>query len=83
MRAEALLADHLDHGDFNGVVVRKGTVGAFLHNARVFTDPAACAEDRMVAERDIAEAVPALHALGLFDVLQIRDEQLRAFVDTH
>jgi hypothetical protein len=83
VRAEDLLPDNVNQGDFNGVQVRKGTVGAFLANARVLTDPAASAEARQIAERDLVEGLPALRALGLFEVLQIRDETLRALVDSH
>jgi hypothetical protein len=63
--------------------VRKGSVGAFLANARVLEDPSASAEARAIAERDIIDALPGLRALGLFDVLMIRNERLRAFVEAH
>jgi hypothetical protein len=81
MRAEDLLPDNVNQGQFNGVTVRKGSVGAFLVNARVLSDPAASAESRATAERDILEALPALRAIGLFDVLQVRDERLRVLVE--
>ena len=78
MRAEDLLPDHLDHTRIDGVLVRKGSVGAFLANARVWSD--GDADARAQAERHIAEALPALRALGLFEVLEIRDARLRAWV---
>ncbi|RON47169.1 hypothetical protein [Pseudomonas frederiksbergensis] len=77
MRAEDLLPDDLNQGEFNGTTVRKGTVGAFLINARVLVDPLSSDEQRRQAEQDIIEALPALRALGLFEILQLRDEQLR------
>jgi hypothetical protein len=83
MRAEAVLPDHTNAAEIDGVVVRKGTVGAFLANARTLADPAASADARAIAERDIVDALPALRALGLFDVLAIRDDALRRFVDEH
>lgn len=83
MRAEDLLPDDANQRDFNGVAVRKGTVGAFLANAKMLTDPAASAAARAAAERDIIASLPALRALGLFDVLEIRDARLRALVDAH
>jgi hypothetical protein len=83
MRAEDLLPDHLSKGDFDGVSVRKGTAGAFLVNARVWIDASAAANERIVAERDIVDSLPALRALGLFNVLQIRDPRLQALVDSH
>ena len=83
MRAEDMLPIHIDQAEIDGVTVRKGTVGAFLANARVWRDPAASAEAKGAAERDIVDALPALRALGLFDVLDIRDDALRAFVAAH
>ncbi|MBB5369391.1 MULTISPECIES: hypothetical protein [unclassified Janthinobacterium] len=80
MRAEDLLPDEQNQGQFNGLTVRKGTVGAFLLNARSWLDPASSADQRKDAERDIVEALPALHALGLFDLLQVRDAKLRELV---
>ena len=80
MRAQDFLPDHVDQGELNGVIVRKGTVGAFLVNVRTLSDPAASEAARATAERDILEALPTLMGPGLFDVFDIRDEQLRALV---
>ena len=81
MRAQDILPDHIDHGSFDGVVVRKGTVAAFLANAKTLARADATAAERAAAQRDIADSLPALRALGLFDVLAIRDDALRAWVD--
>lgn len=81
MRAEALLPDDLNQGEFNGTTVRKGTVGAFLINARVLADAGASDEQRQRAEQDIIEALPALRALGLFEILQVRDKHLRGLCE--
>ncbi|MCC7703300.1 hypothetical protein IGS59_13700 [Janthinobacterium sp. GW460P] len=80
MRAEDVLPDQQNQGQFNGVTVRKGTVGAFLANARLWLDEASSVDDKAIAERDIADALPALHALGLFDIVQVRDLALRKLV---
>ncbi|RYE54457.1 MAG: hypothetical protein EOP20_11845, partial [Hyphomicrobiales bacterium] len=61
--------------------IRKGTVAAFLANARTWTNASACADERALAQAQIVEDVAALRALGLFDVLEIRDVNLRAFVE--
>jgi hypothetical protein len=83
VRATDVLSDEANEREFNGVIVRKGSVGAFLANVRTLADPAALAEARTGAERDIIEMLPALRALGLFDVFEIKDERLRALVETH
>lgn len=80
MRAEDVLPDQQNQGQFNGVTVRKGTVGAFLANARLWMDETSSDTERNSAERDILDALPALHALGLFDILQVRDAALRELV---
>lgn len=80
MRAEDVLPDQQNQGQFNGVTVRKGTVGAFLANARLWLDEASSVDDKAIAERDIVDALPALHALGLFDIVQVRDLALRKLV---
>ncbi|AYQ40362.1 preprotein translocase subunit SecD [Burkholderia aenigmatica] len=81
MRAEQMLPDHADRIEADGTTIRKGTVGAFLVNARVLADPDATPADRARAEADTIDALPALRALGLFDVLEVRDPALRAWLD--
>jgi hypothetical protein len=80
MRADQILPDDVNHGQFGGLAIRKGTVAAFLANARAWTHAGADAAARAHAAREIERDLPALRALGLFDVLEIRDERLRAFV---
>ncbi|KVH60097.1 hypothetical protein [Burkholderia cepacia] len=81
MRAEQMLPDQTDRITLGDTTIRKGTVGAFLVNARVLTDPNAAPADRARAEADAIDALPALRALGLFDVLEVRDAALRAWLD--
>jgi hypothetical protein len=81
MRAEQMLPDHADRIEVGGTTIRKGTVGAFIANARVLADPGASAAERATAEADLIDTLPALRALGLFDVLEVRDAALRAWLD--
>jgi len=81
MRADQILPDDASHGEFRGVTVRKGTVAAFLANARTWADARAGADERAQAQAQIVADMPALRALGLFEVLEIRDQALRALVD--
>ncbi len=83
MRPEDVLPDDVNRGELGGISIQKGSVGAFLANARIIADPAVSAEDRAAAERDLVALLPGLRALGLFDVLAIRDEKLRALVNRH
>lgn len=81
MRAEQVLPDSINQTEIGGTTIRKGTVAAFLANARVWCDPAASEAAHAEAEADMVEAMSALHLLGLFDVLEIRDHALREWVD--
>jgi len=83
MHAADILPDDINNVTLNGISVRKGTVGAFLANARVWVDPLTPTNERTAAENDIVDALPALRSLGLFDLLEIRDAGLRALVDSH
>ncbi len=83
MRAEEVLPDNVNEVELSGVSVRKGSVGAFLLNAQALSDPATTEEARTTVLRDIEEGLPALRALGLFDVFEIREPMLRSFVETH
>ena len=81
MKAEDVLPDGVDRTNASGIAVRKGTVAAFLANARTIADDASPAEARREAERDILDALPALRAIGLFDVLEVRDARVRALTE--
>ena len=81
MRAEQVLAETVNETEINGVTIRKGTVAAFLANARVWIDASASEAARTQVEADMVDALPALRAVGLFDVLEIRDSALRSWVN--
>lgn len=83
MRAEDILSEDQNQVERDGVVIRKGSVGAFLANANIWCDPTANAEQRLAAEGDILAVLPALRVLGLFEVFAIRDTALRQLVETH
>lgn len=81
MRPDHILPDHANEVQIHGIPVRKGSVGAFLANAVALHDPAVTGAARDALLGDIEALLPALRALGLFDVFEIRDPQLRAFVE--
>ncbi len=81
MRAEDVLPNHLNAASVNGTTVRKGTIAAFIVNARIVADADALPAARAIAERDILDSAPALHAIGLFDVMAVRHDRVRALVE--
>ncbi len=80
MRAEDILADDTNEATFEGVTVRKGTVGAFLANVRVWSNPGASVDDQRLAEQEIIQSLPALKAIGLLDVFEPKDGRLRELI---
>ena len=83
MKAQDIIPDGQDFTVIDGHTVRKGSVGAFLANARVLEDPDATADERRVARDDLAALIPTLDALGLFDVFELRSPALRDEVARH
>ncbi|MFH0131011.1 hypothetical protein ACGLHS_12430 [Variovorax sp. VaC1] len=83
MQAQDVLPDGQDFVVRNGLTLRKGSVGAFLANAQLLQDPLATPEARQAAERDLIALLPALDALGLFDVFELRSPALRDEVARH
>jgi len=76
MRADDLPPVDQDAPERNETAIRKGSVGAFLVNGKLWSDPGASVGDRAAAERVITQPLPALRALGLSAVLAIRDAEL-------
>ncbi|MGJ7608725.1 hypothetical protein ACSFA7_30610 [Variovorax sp. LT1R20] len=83
MQAQDVLPDGQDFVVRNGLQLRKGSVAAFLANAQLLQDPNASADAKQAAERDLIELLPALEALGLFDVFELRSPTLRDEVARH
>ncbi|OEZ32370.1 hypothetical protein [Variovorax boronicumulans] len=83
MKAQDIIPDGQDFTVIDGHTVRKGSVGAFLANARVLEDPNATADERRAARDDLAGLIPTLDALGLFDVFELRSPALRDEVARH
>ncbi|MDP9891743.1 hypothetical protein J2W32_001962 [Variovorax boronicumulans] len=83
MQAQDVLPDGQDFVLRNGLQLRKGSVAAFLANAQLLQDPNATAEAKQAAERDLIALLPALEALGLFDVFELRSPALRDEVARH
>ena len=81
MRPKDILPDEVNQTEIAGTTVRKGTVGAFIANAKIIQAASTTSEDRQAAERDLMELLPAVRALGIFDVFEVRDAGIRALVE--
>lgn len=83
MEAEDILPDDINIAQINGLSIRKGTVAAFLVNARTYLNPTTPAIERDAALSSALQALPALQALGVFDVFIIADPALRELIAKH
>ena len=59
MKAEDILPDRQDRIHLGGVEIRKGSVGAFIANARLLLEEELPAEQRRQAEEDLRALLPA------------------------
>ena len=82
MRPEDILAEDANYGVIDGVRVRKGSIAAFLANARILLDERQSNEAHREAERHLRELVPGVRAFGLFDVCEVRNPRLRALIES-
>ena len=75
-----VLPDDLDVGIMNGVSVRKGTIGAFVANVKLLEglDPSDPGYQEVVDQ--LRELVPAVRAVGVFDVLAPRSPVLAEII---
>ncbi|XVU28938.1 hypothetical protein ACQPZJ_18325 [Actinoplanes sp. CA-054009] len=77
VKPEDMLPDNVDVGTWKGVEVRKGTIAAFIENARALNmlEPGTAAYDEVAAQ--LRATVPALEAVGVFEVFELRTPRLR------
>lgn len=79
MQAKDVLPDTLNQIALDGVTVRKGTVAAFMGNIRILQHSTSRTE-RDRAASDMVIQLPAIVALGLLDIFEIRDQNIRQWV---
>jgi hypothetical protein len=75
-----VLPDGAEGGYFGGTYVRKGSVGAFIANAKALGRLAPGSAEYEEVASQMQSLKPALDAIGLFDVFDIRDQAVAAIV---
>lgn len=80
--AEDILAAGQENAEFGGTSVRKGNVAAFVANARALESDQLDGSEREALIHRLRELVPALRAVGVFDVFELRSPSLRAALDS-
>lgn len=81
VRPEDLLPTGADSGVINGVEVRKGSVAAFLANAKLLLSVPAGSSEEAEVEAQIKALAPKLKALGMLEVFTIKSPRLAALID--
>ncbi len=81
IRPEDVLPDGADDASFAGVTARKGTVAAFVANAKLLDDLPAGSPGREAIVAQLRALAPALRAVGIFDVFTPRSPEVAALVD--
>lgn len=82
VKPEDVLPDGQEYAEFEGVSVRKGSVAAFVGNVRALAavEPSSPQWDEIVAQ--LRELKPVLARIGVLEVFEVRDPELRALVDS-
>jgi len=80
MKAADVLPDNANTIERNGKTLRKGSVAAFIANAKLIEASDTAPELRAQAEADLRELVPVLIEVGVFDVFQLRSPRIQALI---
>ena len=81
VRPEDVLPDDQDSADFGGLALRKGTVAAFVQNAKLLDATADGTPEAGDLTAALAAAVPQLRAIGALDVFAPVSPRVRAIID--
>ena len=81
MKPENVLPDDQNSRQFGSEKVRKGTVAAFLVNARIVEESVAGSPEYNQASTDLLTLLPKLKALGLFNFFEIKPGKVRQLID--
>ncbi|WP_157226601.1 hypothetical protein [Gordonia soli] len=82
IRPEDVLADGVDKAQFGDVEVRKGSVAAFVANAKIFDRLPADDPDNETIRAQLLELLPAIRSAGVLDVFTPRSARLAALIDS-
>lgn len=81
VRPEDVISDAVNSVEFNGVNVRKGTVGAILANAKILAAHDSTVEEKTAAKAMIKELAPAVIASGLHEHVTWNNPEIQNILD--
>jgi hypothetical protein len=80
VRPEDVLADDVNSATLNGTEVRKGSVAAFIANAKILESLALTEPLYSEVEAQLRALVPAVRAVGVLDVFAPRTAAIAALI---
>jgi hypothetical protein len=79
--AADVIPDAADTATFNGRTIRKGTIAAFVTNAKVLQSLSPSDPGYQGVEARLRELIPDVRAVGLFDVMRPRSDSIASLLD--
>ncbi|CPV47720.1 hypothetical protein [Mycobacteroides abscessus] len=80
IRPEDVLSDSDNSTTVDGVTVRKGTIAAFIANAKLLETIAQSDPRHAAIERELRKLAPAVRAIGLLDVFTPRTPRIASLL---
>jgi hypothetical protein len=80
VRPEDVLADEVNSATLNGTEVRKGSIAAFIVNAKILESLAPTDPVYSEVEAQLRALVPAVRAVGVLDVFAPRTAAVAALI---
>jgi len=77
VRAEDILPDDVNSKLINGVVARKGSMGASVANARILAAPESTVQEKEAAKEMLKSLAPALVAIGVHEHLTWKNPDIQ------
>lgn len=81
VRPEDVLPNDADTASFGGTLARKGTVAAFVANAKLLEDLPQEAGEREAVLAELRDLLPGLRAVGVLDGFSPRSAAIAALVE--
>jgi hypothetical protein len=81
IRPEDVLSDQADTASFGDTTVRKGTVAAFVANAKLIDELAEGSPEWDAVLEQLRRLLPGLRAVGVLDVFAPRSATIAALVE--
>jgi hypothetical protein len=81
VKASDILPGDVNSIEKNGKLLRKGSVAAFIANAKAIDAEGTPPEVRRACEADLRDLVPVLVEVGVFEVFAVRSSRVQAIMD--